>query len=153
MHSVSDNTCRNVNRTLRDNEKRRKPILKTWRCQFSLRYFDGRGKSLELILSASTTVPLPSPFPSSSQGKCPKNALQLGVCSDLLNDLLHHVLGSPATMPCCSLISGLVDLEAAVCLCTVIKANIIGINFDIPISLNLLINNCGKSVPIGYKCK
>nr|GLL45017.1 putative lipid-binding protein AIR1 [Ipomoea trifida] len=105
------------------------------------------------VSSASTIVPLPSPFPSSSQGKCPKGALELRVCSDLLKDLLHLVVGSPATMPCCSLISGLVDLEAAVCLCTVIKANIIGVNFDIPISLNLLINNCGKSVPIGYQCK
>nr|GMD80981.1 14 kDa proline-rich protein DC2.15-like [Ipomoea batatas] len=98
------------------------------------------------VSSASTIVPLPSPFPSSSQGKCPKNALQLGVCADLLNDLLHHVLGSPATMPCCSLISGLVDLEAAVCICTVIKANIIGINYNIAVSLNLLINNCGNSI-------
>ncbi|XP_019171348.1 PREDICTED: 14 kDa proline-rich protein DC2.15-like [Ipomoea nil] len=110
---------------------------------------------------SSTNVPCPPPPPkhqppspssSSQAGKCPKDALKLGVCANLLTDLLNLVVGSPATTPCCSLIGGLVDLEAAVCLCTAIKANILGINLDIPISLSLLLNNCGKNVPSGYQC-
>ncbi|XP_062180699.1 14 kDa proline-rich protein DC2.15-like [Phragmites australis] len=32
--------------------------------------------------------------------------------------------------PCCSLLDGLVDLEAAICLCTAIKANNLGINLN-----------------------
>nr|GME11586.1 14 kDa proline-rich protein DC2.15-like [Ipomoea batatas] len=112
---------------------------------------------------SSTNVPCPPPPPkhkppsspssSSQAGKCPKDALKLGVCANLLTDLLNLVVGSPATTPCCSLIGGLVDLEAAACLCTAIKANILGINLDIPISLSLLLNNCGKNVPTGYQCQ
>nr|GMD82515.1 14 kDa proline-rich protein DC2.15-like [Ipomoea batatas] len=102
---------------------------------------------------SSTNVPCPPPPPKPQAGKCPKDALKLGVCANLLTDLLNLVVGSPATTPCCSLIGGLVDLEAAACLCTAIKANILGINLDIPISLSLLLNNCGKNVPTGYQCQ
>ncbi|MBA0801749.1 hypothetical protein Gohar_012097 [Gossypium harknessii] len=55
-------------------------------------------------------------------------------------------------MPCCSLLDGLVDLEAAVCLCTAIKANILGINLNIPVSLSLLLNVCSKNVPSNFQC-
>nr|GEV27005.1 hypothetical protein [Tanacetum cinerariifolium] len=45
----------------------------------------------------------------------------------------------------------LVDIEAAVCLCTAIKANVLGINLNVPVSLSLLLNVCGKKVPSGFK--
>ncbi|KAB5573718.1 hypothetical protein DKX38_000912 [Salix brachista] len=93
-----------------------------------------------------------NPTPSPSNGKCPKDALKLGVCADLLGSLLNVTIGSPPVQPCCSVIQGLLDLEAAVCLCTAIKANILGININIPISLSLLINVCGKQVPKGFQC-
>ncbi|KAJ9555213.1 hypothetical protein OSB04_009827 [Centaurea solstitialis] len=84
---------------------------------------------------------------------CPKDALKLGVCANLLNDLVHGVVvGSPPKTPCCTLIEGLVDLEAAVCLCTAIKANVLGINLNVPVSLSLLVNYCGKGVPSGFQC-
>ncbi|MCP8971411.1 HPS-like domain-containing protein [Ectobacillus sp. SYSU M60031] len=54
--------------------------------------------------------------------------------------------------PCCSLLDGLVDLDAAVCLCTAIKANVLGINLNIPIDLSLILNNCGKICPSDYQC-
>lgn len=82
---------------------------------------------------------------------CPKDTLKLGVCADLLG-LVNVVVGSPPTLPCCSLINGLADLEAAVCLCTAIKANVLGINLDVPVSLNLLLNVCGKKTPSGFQC-
>ncbi|CAL5429680.1 unnamed protein product [Camellia sinensis] len=98
--------------------------------------------------------PPPNHYPSPPPAKatCPTDTLKLGVCANLLNDLVHLVVGTPATTPCCSLIGGLADLEAAICLCTVIKANALGINLDVPVSLGLLLNYCGKKVPTGFQC-
>jgi len=66
--------------------------------------------------------------------------------------LLHLVVGTPPKTPCCSLIEGLVDLEAAICLCTAIKANVLGINLNVPVSLSLLLNYCGKNLPTDFQC-
>ncbi|KAH0643104.1 hypothetical protein KY290_034709 [Solanum tuberosum] len=102
--------------------------------------------------------PTPTPTPStpstpSSKGKCPKDTLKLNACANLLNDLVHLVIGSsPAKTKCCSLIHGLADLDAAVCLCTALKANVLGINLNVPLSLSLLLNNCGKYVPKNFQC-
>ncbi|KAL3331148.1 hypothetical protein AABB24_034783 [Solanum stoloniferum] len=124
---------------------------------------------LFFTLVSSTNVPCPppphpkphypTPTPStpstpSSKGKCPKDTLKLNACASLLDDLLHLVIGSsPAKTKCCSLIEGLVDLDAAVCLCTALKANVLGINLNIPLSLSLLLNNCGKYAPKNFQCK
>ena len=97
-----------------------------------------------------TSTPCPPP-PSSSGGKCPKNALKLGVCANVLG-LIKAKVGVPPAEPCCPLLEGLVDLEAAVCLCTAIKGNILGINLNLPIDLSLILNYCGKTVPTGFKC-
>ncbi|XP_022852702.1 lipid transfer protein EARLI 1-like [Olea europaea var. sylvestris] len=88
----------------------------------------------------------------SGKGTCPMDALKLGVCANLLGGLLGVTIGTPLKTPCCSLIQGLVDLEAAVCLCTAIKANVLGINLNVPLSLSLLLNVCSKKVPPGFKC-
>ncbi|KAK8662029.1 hypothetical protein V6N13_091617 [Hibiscus sabdariffa] len=82
-------------------------------------------------------------------GTC--NPLNLGVCLNLLN-LVDVELGNVPTKPCCSLIEGLADVEAAVCLCTTIRANALGININLPISLSLFLNNCGRRVPTDYIC-
>ncbi|XP_049415683.1 putative lipid-binding protein AIR1B isoform X1 [Solanum stenotomum] len=82
---------------------------------------------------------------------CP-DALKLGICANVLNGLLNVTLGTPPVKPCCSLIGNLVDLEAAVCLCTALKANILGINLNIPISLSLLLNVCSKEAPKEFIC-
>ena len=73
------------------------------------------------------------------------------MCARVLG-LVNVTLGSPPVLPCCSLIDGLVDLEAAVCLCTALRANILGINLNVPIDLSLLVNYCGKRVPRGFQC-
>lgn len=114
---------------------------------------------------SSTYVPCPPPTKAHKhnpelppkltppvQSSCPRDTLRLSVCADLLNGLVHLVVGSPPVTPCCSLIEGLADLEAAVCLCTAIKANVLGINLNLTISLSLLLNTCGKSVPSGFQC-
>ncbi|XP_059275993.1 lipid transfer protein EARLI 1-like [Lycium ferocissimum] len=99
------------------------------------------------------TKPTPKPTPSpGSKGKCSIDTLKLGVCANVLGNLLGVVIGNPSKKPCCSLIQGLVDLDAALCLCTAIKANILGINLNVPISLSLLLSACGKKVPSGFQC-
>ncbi|KAF4360455.1 hypothetical protein F8388_001926 [Cannabis sativa] len=92
------------------------------------------------------------PNPNYKPKYCPLDTLKLGVCANLLNDLVNLVVGTPPKTPCCTLIGGLVDLDAAVCLCTALKANVLGLNLNVPISLSLLLNNCGKRVPSGFQC-
>lgn len=95
--------------------------------------------------------PSPAPAPP-AEAKCPRDALKLGVCANVLSGLLNVTLGTPPKEPCCTLLQGLADLEAAVCLCTALRGNILGINLNLPISLSLLINYCGKKVPTGFLC-
>ncbi|GJT78642.1 14 kDa proline-rich protein DC2.15-like protein [Tanacetum coccineum] len=98
------------------------------------------------------TPTTPKPTPTPKPATCPKDILKLGVCANLLGGLVGVVVGSPPVKPCCTLIQGLADTEAAVCLCTAIKANVLGINLNVPVSLSLLLNACGKKVPSGFKC-
>ncbi|CAL5015534.1 unnamed protein product [Urochloa decumbens] len=95
--------------------------------------------------------PPPSIVPTPSSGKCPVNALKFGVCVNVLG-LVKGEAGKVPAEPCCSLIGGLADFEAAVCLCTAIKANVLGVVIDIPIKLSGLVNYCGKCLPKGYIC-
>ncbi|KAK4425471.1 Lipid transfer protein EARLI 1 [Sesamum alatum] len=117
------------------------------------------------LSSACGTCPTPKPKPKpkpkpncppppASPGKatCPRDTLKLGVCANLLGGLIDLTIGTPPKTPCCSLIEGLADLEAAVCLCTAIKANVLGINLNVPLSLSLLLNVCSKKVPPGFQC-
>nr|prf salt-inducible protein RF2 [Medicago sativa] len=46
---------------------------------------------------------------------------------------------------------GLVDLDAAICLCTTIRLKLLNINLVIPLALQVLID-CGKTPPEGFKC-
>ncbi|KAE8727756.1 putative lipid-binding protein AIR1 [Hibiscus syriacus] len=73
------------------------------------------------------------------------------LCLDVLG-LVNVELRNVPTKPCCSLIQGLADLEAAVCLCTAVRARVLGININLPISLSLVLNNCGRSVATDYIC-
>ncbi|PIA45555.1 hypothetical protein AQUCO_01600033v1 [Aquilegia coerulea] len=94
------------------------------------------------------SVPTPAAY-----GKCPKDALKLGVCANLLGGLVSVQVGTPPDHPCCTLIRGLVDLEAAVCLCTAIKAKVLNVvNLNVPLSVSLLLNTCGKKAPSGFQC-
>ncbi|XP_050888226.1 pEARLI1-like lipid transfer protein 1 isoform X1 [Lathyrus oleraceus] len=99
----------------------------------------------------STTTPTASPPTPSTSQKCPNDTLKLGVCANLLG-LVNVVVGSPASSKCCALIQGLADLDAAICLCTAIKANVLGINLNVPVTLSLLLSACQKSVPSGFQC-
>ncbi|CAM0903444.1 unnamed protein product [Alopecurus aequalis] len=118
---------------------------------FSVASACGDGCPTPSTPTPSTPTPFtPTPTPASF-GRCPRDALKLGVCANVLG-LIKAKVGVPPTLPCCPLLEGLVDLEAAVCLCTVLKANILGIKLNLPIDLSLILNHCGRSVPTGFKC-
>ncbi|CAN1164880.1 14 kDa proline-rich protein DC2.15 [Linum perenne] len=93
-----------------------------------------------------------SPPPPAPAPKCPKDYLKLAACVDLLGGLAYGVVGHPPSSKCCAVLQGLVDLEAALCLCTVIKANVLNIKVTVPVALSLLLSSCSKSVPPGFKC-
>ncbi|CAM0871178.1 unnamed protein product [Alopecurus aequalis] len=93
----------------------------------------------------------PNPAPPAI-GTCPIDMLKLKVCANVLN-LLKLRLGVPANEECCPLMAGMADLDAAVCLCTAFKANILGIiNLNVPVDLSLLLNQCRKTSPSGFTC-
>ncbi|KAI3719211.1 hypothetical protein L6452_20106 [Arctium lappa] len=101
---------------------------------------------------SSNKVPCPPKMTPSASTKCPKDTLKFGVCGDWLG-LVHEVIGAQPDSECCTLIKGLADLEAALCLCTAIKANVLGLlKVKVPIALSLVLNSCGKKVPQGFKC-
>ncbi|KAI9096400.1 hypothetical protein K1719_026119 [Acacia pycnantha] len=106
---------------------------------------------LFITLSSCARTPPPPPPSSSQQAHCPIDVLKLGVCADLLNSV-NVTIGSPPATPCCSLLDGLVDLDAAVCLCGAIEANVLGIDVDVSGSLDVILNKCGKNAS-GFQCK
>ncbi|URD75115.1 Transferase family [Musa troglodytarum] len=106
--------------------------------------------SLSLLFFAMAPHAHLHPPWSPASGACPVDALKLGVCANVLDGLIHAKVGKTPEEPCCSLIDGLVDLEAAGCLCTAIKANVLGIHLNLPINLSLLLNYCGKQSPTAH---
>ncbi|KAL4318270.1 hypothetical protein GQ457_18G002960 [Hibiscus cannabinus] len=96
--------------------------------------------------------PPPCPPPPAAAAYCPKDTLKLGACADLLG-LVNIIVGTPPSSKCCALLQGLADLDAALCLCTAIKANVLGINLDVPVTLSLILSACQKGVPEGFECK
>ncbi|CAL5030103.1 unnamed protein product [Urochloa decumbens] len=98
-----------------------------------------------------TPVPCPPP-PSSPTGKCPLNTLKLLACVDALNGLVHAVVGAKPSEKCCPLLSGVADLDAALCLCTAIKAKALGIDIVLPVAIEVLVNECHKNVPASFQC-
>ncbi|KAH0735839.1 hypothetical protein KY285_011546 [Solanum tuberosum] len=91
------------------------------------------------------------PCPPTTKATCPIDTLKLGACVDLLGGLVHIGLGDPAVNECCPILSGLVELEAAACLCTTLKVKLLNLKIYVPLALQLLVT-CGKSPPPGYTC-
>ncbi|CAJ1782980.1 unnamed protein product [Sphenostylis stenocarpa] len=104
---------------------------------------------------ASDNLPCPPKSatpPSSAPQKCPVDTLKFGVCGSWLG-LVRESIGTKPSEKCCTVVKGLADLEAALCLCTAIKANVLGpVKLKVPVAVSLLINACGKKVPSGFVC-
>ncbi|XP_040991448.1 putative lipid-binding protein At4g00165 [Juglans microcarpa x Juglans regia] len=93
-----------------------------------------------------------TPSTPEKPAKCPKDTLKFGVCGSWLG-LVTEVVGTKPSEECCTVVKGLADLEAALCLCTAIKANVLGVvKLEVPVALSLLVNGCGKKVPEGFVC-
>ncbi|XP_057519433.1 putative lipid-binding protein At4g00165 [Amaranthus tricolor] len=103
--------------------------------------------------ASSHSIPADPLNPTSSpKQKCPKDTLKFGVCGSWLG-LVTEVIGTKPSPECCTLIKGIADLEAAVCLCTALKSNVLGVvKVKLPVALSLLLNGCGNKVPSGFKC-
>lgn len=93
----------------------------------------------------------PCPKPPAPKDTCPIDTLKLGACVDLLGGLVHIGLGDPVVNECCPVLAGLVELEAAVCLCTTLKLKLLNLKVYVPLALQLLVT-CGKTPPPGYTC-
>ncbi|KAK7330741.1 hypothetical protein VNO77_24940 [Canavalia gladiata] len=99
-----------------------------------------------IIINPPPTTPYPAP-----KRNCPIDALKLGLCLDVLGGLVHVGIGKPIENVCCPVIRGLVELEAAICLCTVIRAKLLNLNIFLPLALQVLIT-CGKNPPPAFVC-
>ena len=105
--------------------------------------------SIPALPCSPPSSPKPKPKP---EQKCPKDTLKFGVCGSWLG-LVTEEIGTKPSPECCTLVKGIADLEAALCLCTALRANVLGIiKLEVPIALSLLLNSCGKKVPEGFKC-
>ncbi|WCJ30321.1 Bifunctional inhibitor/lipid-transfer protein/seed storage 2S albumin superfamily protein [Euphorbia peplus] len=112
--------------------------------------------------NSSNIPPIPGPIPSilaqatpalsPAPKSCPVNTLNLGVCAGLLGLGRVVIGGPPSGSKCCAVIGGLLDLEAALCLCTAIRANMLGINLNVPVTLGFLVSACDKTLPDGFTC-
>ncbi|GMQ07141.1 hypothetical protein CsSME_00051470 [Camellia sinensis var. sinensis] len=110
------------------------------------------------VTNPPTTKPCPPPPPKPClpclpppPATCPIDTLKLGACVDLLGGLVHIGLGDPVVNECCPVLQGLVELEAAVCLCTTLKLKVLNLNIFVPLALQLLVT-CGKTPPPGFTC-
>ncbi|XP_057999458.1 36.4 kDa proline-rich protein-like [Hevea brasiliensis] len=95
--------------------------------------------------------PVPSPPPPPNQQTCPIDTLKLGACVNVLGGLVHIGLGNDAKDACCPVLQGLLDVEAAVCLCLAINAGPHDINATLGIVVQALAG-CGKTPPPGFTC-
>ncbi|RYR29374.1 hypothetical protein Ahy_B01g053763 isoform C [Arachis hypogaea] len=115
--------------------------------------------SLHAAASITTSPPLPPMQPPPviiyppppARATCPIDALKLGLCLDVAGGIVHVGIGNPVENICCPVIQGLLDLEAAICLCTVIRIKLLNLNIFIPVALQVLAT-CGMTPPPGFVC-
>ncbi|KAK9271638.1 hypothetical protein L1049_002001 [Liquidambar formosana] len=86
---------------------------------------------------------------SSSPSTCPST---MGGCVDVLGGVAeYNGLGNSVENACCPLLQGLVEVDAAMCLCTTMRRKLINPNRFIPLALQALAT-CGKIPPPGFTC-
>ncbi|KAM3403253.1 hypothetical protein ACQJBY_006788 [Aegilops geniculata] len=104
-----------------------------------------------LLLLAVGLMVVASASAHGGYGSCPRDGLKVKACVNVLG-LLKVNVNQPRDEHCCSLLDGLVGLDAALCLCTNLHANVLGLNLDLPVDLRLILNNCGKVCPTDFQC-
>uniref|UniRef100_A0A0E0MAI1 Bifunctional inhibitor/plant lipid transfer protein/seed storage helical domain-containing protein n=1 Tax=Oryza punctata TaxID=4537 RepID=A0A0E0MAI1_ORYPU len=116
----------------------------------SLLLFAVAAHGCEPNCSGDPVIPTPTTPSYHRHGHCPIDALKLRVCASVLGLVSVKIGAGPNE--CCSLLQGIADLDAAVCLCTAVKANVLGINLNLPVDLSLILNKCGKICPSDFTC-
>ena len=102
--------------------------------------------------AAPLSTDSPSAKPDPTQTRCPMDMLKFGSCSDIPG-LVHMVMGTPPSgIPCCAMLGGLARMEMAMCLCMAIKANILGLNLNVPIACSVVLSACQQTTPPGFTC-
>ncbi|XP_044476831.1 36.4 kDa proline-rich protein-like [Mangifera indica] len=86
---------------------------------------------------------IPGLNPPTTQPTCPVNALKLGLCVDVLAVLVHVGLGNSVENLRCPVLKGLLEVEAASCLCTTIRLKLLALQVMI---------TCGITPPSGFVC-
>ncbi|QCD77258.1 Hydrophobic seed protein [Vigna unguiculata] len=98
--------------------------------------------SLNLLLFSALSCDNPPKCVSSPPPvKCP----ELHVCASIL-----HAPFKPDPK-CCPLLGGLIDLDAVVCLCAVLKLDLGIIKVNLDLLINILLNTCGRQ-PTTFIC-
>ncbi|KAE9597697.1 putative bifunctional inhibitor/plant lipid transfer protein/seed storage helical [Lupinus albus] len=100
------------------------------------------------IESTNAPNPLPStPSNPIESGNCSVDPFKFKVCA------LFSWVQVPYWNPCCSLIAGLEDSEAAVCLCTASKIKFLGFPFNIPLNYPYILSSCGQGTLNSFACR
>ncbi|CAL9157200.1 unnamed protein product [Musa hybrid cultivar] len=136
---------------------------KPWLPKSFLAFGSSKSASLFLTLNllfpaftsaCGTTSTSTTPSPKTrGGGKCLVDTLKLATYANVWNDLITVAIGKFPKQPCecCTLINGVIDLNTTMCLCTALKANVLGIHLNLLINLSLLFNYCGKKVPLEFQ--
>ncbi|KAJ8427225.1 hypothetical protein Cgig2_028749 [Carnegiea gigantea] len=107
----------------------------------------------ELIPPPLSSNNPPSPKPEPALTSCPRDVLKFGTCLDIPG-LVRMVMGAPPSgIPCCAMLGGMARMEMAICLCTAIKANILGVYLNVPIAYSVVLSACQQTTPPGFKCE
>ncbi|MCD7466475.1 hypothetical protein HAX54_003224 [Datura stramonium] len=108
-------------------------------------------KKKPIINSSPSPSPSPAPPTESTTTSCPiDTSIKLGPCVKLLG-FLHFGLGNPVVNECCPIIQGLVEIEAAACLCTTLKHKLLNLDLYDSYAFEMFLT-CGKTPPPGYTC-
>jgi hypothetical protein len=95
-------------------------------------------------------APPKPPHPKPFHRTCPRDVIKLGDCTSILG-WINYSIGVPSTH-CCTFLSGLIDFDFAICMCTALRANIMGVVVNIPIAFTQLINFCARQIPDDFEC-
>lgn len=109
---------------------------------------------LNLLFSSLTIAQPVVPAPSPSGGNC--SIANSGACARVLGLINVGVSNSQDLGPCCSFVQGLLDFDAAACICAVAKSsfNVFGIRLTLPVNTvsNIALNSCNRTPPSGFNC-
>ncbi|XP_057833216.1 36.4 kDa proline-rich protein-like [Cryptomeria japonica] len=104
-----------------------------------------------LVLSMGPVVEAWHSPPPPSSPSSPSPPPPPGLCVDLLDGLVNVTIGDPVVNKCCPVLEGVLALEAALCLCTIIRVKLLNLNIILPIALELFVQ-CGLTPPSGFTC-